>query len=442
MQTDDVMAVEIASGPMLGTVRPPGSKSLTNRGLLLAALADGESVLRGALLDADDAQRMMTALRTLGVGIEVDGDVVRVRGVSGRFPSGGELFLNNAGTATRFLTAAACLASEAVTIDGNERMRERPIGELVDLLRRLGIDVEERGQEGFVPIRVSPSGVEGGDLQVATTLSSQFISALYMVGLFLEGELTIELVGDITSPSYLEMTLDLMRQLGAGDRIVMEEGLRRVTVKGGGLRGFELDVEPDASGATYLWAMGALVGGSRVFVPGLDSGSLQGDARFVELLSGTGANVEEVDGGTRVSAGGGIRAIEADLSLMPDAAMTIAAVCAFADGVSELRGLRTLRVKETDRIEAMRVELGKVGVGVEVFEHASADGEGRDEGIRITPMAGVEGEPVVFETYDDHRMAMSLALVGLRRPGVSIADPACVGKTYAGYWEDLARLRG
>lgn len=421
-------------------VRPPGSKSLTNRALLLAGLAEGESVLRHALTDADDAQRMMGALRQLGAGVEVEGARVGVRGVGGRWRTGGrgaELFLNNAGTATRFLAAAALVADGPVTIDGNARMRQRPIGELVSALEELGAGVEELGQGGCPPLRISPppeSGLRGAEVSFGRTQSSQFISALLLVGVAMPEGLTARLGDEITSASYVGMTVALLDRVGA--RVRTADGLSVVQVLPG-LRGFELEIEPDASGATYFWAAAAITPGATVRVPGL-AGSMQGDAGFPWVLERMGARAWEEKGRLVVRGREEARPVHGamvDMSDMPDAAVTLAVVAAFADRRSVIRGVRTLRVKETDRIEALRRELAKVGALVE------ADAAGDPDTMTVTP-PGVpleqQREPVEFETYDDHRMAMALGLIGLRRPGVWLKDPGCVRKTYANYYTDLA----
>lgn len=428
-------------------IRPPGSKSLTNRALLLAALADGVSTLRGPLLGADDAERMIAALTVLGARFDRRDGTVVIRGVGGRWrPAGAEvrLDLGNAGTATRFLAAAALLSPVPVVIDGNARMRERPIGDLAEALRALGARVEHLATPGFPPLRVHPCASKRSEPAAAsfgTLASSQFVSALLLAGPWLGG-LDLALPENLTSKSYVEMTVGLMRRVGA--RVEASEDWRRVRVAPGGIGPFEYEVETDASGATYFWAVAAIVPGACVRVPGLAVGSLQGDAAFPDLLARMGADVLRDGGGDWVGVVGprSLRGVEADLADMPDTAMTAAAVAAFAEGPSLFRGLRTLRVKETDRIEAMRRELGRVGVGVE-------PGAGGDDGaIRIVPPVGgagseVRAPEVDFDTYDDHRMAMSLALIGLRRPGVRVKNPGCVAKTYPGYWQDLAVcLRG
>ncbi|MBY0112887.1 MAG: 3-phosphoshikimate 1-carboxyvinyltransferase [Phycisphaerales bacterium] len=461
------------------SLRTPGSKSLTNRALLLAALAEGESTLRSPLLEADDARRMRAALEQLGVGLslerEGEDEVLRVRGVGGAWKTTGEVTvnLNNAGTATRFLAAAALLGSGGgsapIVIDGNARMRERPIGELAEVLTQLGAKIEYVGRDGYPPLRIHPLAERKGPgrvLDIPTTQSSQFISAILMVAPWLAGGLTIRLTGEITSPTYIEMTIGLLQQVGA--MVKTSEDLRVIRVgppsaQTIGLKAFDYDVEPDASGATYFWAAAAINPGSMARVTGLSHRSLQGDADFPSLLARMGAVVEqhpatqaaphgvanplampairdESDPRTHfigICGPGRLEPIMADLSKMPDTAMTLASVACFAPGMSILRGLRTLRVKETDRIEAMRNELTKIGVKIDCPVMGDHDVMG------ITPPPGdmaLASSRVEFDTYDDHRMAMSLALIGLRRPNVFIKDPQCVAKTYPTFWRDLARL--
>ncbi len=363
-------------------------------------------------------------------------------------PEGVRLDLGNAGTATRFLAAAALLSPNPVVIDGNERMRQRPIGELVESLERLGAVAEYLGRPGCPPVRIVPPTDPGRGpalLELGSTRSSQFISGLLLAAPWLPRGLTLKLRGEVTSASYVAMTVGLLERLGAcvrtsADLRVIRVGPASGRPHGGGLDAFEYEVEPDASGATYFWAAAAMSPGSSCRVLGLDERSLQGDARFPRVLEAMGARVECGEGWTEVT-GAGVRPIEVDMSDMPDAIMTLAAVASLADGASLLRGVRTLRVKETDRIEALRAELGKVDVGVE------CPFEGDPGAMRIVPPAGgmdrSRGVPVVeFETYDDHRMAMSLALIGLVRPNVVVRDPACVWKTYPGFWSDLRGVYG
>ena len=435
--------ISTPDAPFRAEVTTPGSKSLTNRALLIAALCDGKSLIKHALLDADDAKRMRAALNQLGVTTEYfpNTDALVIKGRNGQLKGNVEINLNNAGTATRFLTAAACFASGPITIDGNERMRQRPIGELLRLLRAYEISIDELGDPGCPPIRINPTPdgtLTGGSLVVPTTLSSQYISALLMIAPWTEQGVALHLEGDITSPSYIEMTLRLLQTIGV-DNIQYESDLRTMYVGPPAPPAFEYDVEPDASGATYFQAAAAIVPGARVTNRGITFNALQSDARFPMLLQQMGADVTYNDAGVTVTGADAIAPIDADLSLMPDAAMTLAAVAAFATGPSTLRGLRTLRVKETDRIAALKNELEKIGARVDVFD------DGDDEAITITPdpVTANGTDPVAFDTYDDHRMAMSMALIGLRRRGVLINDPACVGKTYPGFWDDFdAMLAG
>jgi 3-phosphoshikimate 1-carboxyvinyltransferase len=418
-------------------IRPPGSKSLSNRAVLLAALASGASRISGALVDADDARVMLAALRTLGAEVTESGTELSIRGVGGRWTPrepAPVLNLHNAGTATRFLAAASLLAPGPVTIDGNARMRQRPIGELTGLLGALGVQAEFLGTPGFPPVRLTPGEArQRGTIEIPTTQSSQFISALLLVAPWLEGGLSIRLVGEVTSAPYVRMTTGQMRRLGA--RIDESADGREIRVEPGPLAGFLTTIEPDASGATCPLAAAAVVPGLSVRVPGLGADSLQGDTGFADLLGRMGAKVERGPDFVRVTGTGELRGIEADLSDMPDAALALAAACAMARGRSMLTGLRTLRVKETDRIEALRTELSRVGVRCPALAHDP-------DSLVIEPPDSLGTGQVVFQTYDDHRMAMSMALIALRRPGVVIHDPACVAKTYAGYWRDFAAMAG
>ncbi len=438
-------------------IRPPGSKSLTNRALLLAGLASGTSRLRRPLLEADDAQRMLAALAQLGAPARTtpEGDLL-VDGVGGRWkaPAAGlTLNLNNAGTATRFLAAAALLSPSPVTIDGNDRMRQRPIGELGQALARMGAGVDYLLADGFPPMRVAPPAdlrTLKTSLSFPTTQSSQFISALALIGPWLPAGITIRLTGQITSESYIAMTLGLLQRLGAqvrssaDSRVVRVGGSSDPAAIGPGLPAFDLSIEPDASSATYFWGAAAMIPGARARVVGLGDDSLQGDSDFPDQLAAMGATVTKAAGDDpwiQVRGPAHLTPIMADLADMPDTAMTLAAVACFARGTTVLKGLRTLRVKETDRIAALQNELGKLGVTI--VTPVSGD----DGALSLTPPEGgidcsPTCPPVELETYDDHRMAMSLALIGLRRPRVFIKDPRCVAKTYATFWRDFSGLYG
>jgi 3-phosphoshikimate 1-carboxyvinyltransferase len=437
-----IPALARGRGPFSARIRPPGSKSLTNRALLLAALASGTSRIHRPLLGADDTDRMIRALTALGAQVRTADATLDITGVGGRWKCGAQtrLDLGNAGTATRFLAAASLLAPAPIVIDGNDRMRQRPIGELTEALAQLGVVAEFPGAPGCPPVRLipPPAPPRGATLTLRTTQSSQFISALLLVAPWLPGGLTLRLEGEVTSRSYVQMTVGLLDALGGAVRT--SDDLRVVRVSPPPPAPFSYTVEPDASGATYFWAAPMLFPGAVCRVEGLDNRSLQGDAQFPDLLARMGGTIVRDESpciGIRGPAS--IAPVMADLSDMPDAAMTLAAVACFASGRSLLRGLRTLRVKETDRIAALQTELAKVGVKVDTNVLGDPDA------ITITPPPGgvacaAGGPPIEFDTYDDHRMAMSLALIGLRRPNTFVRNPACVAKTYPAFWRDLASL--
>jgi 3-phosphoshikimate 1-carboxyvinyltransferase len=428
----------------------PGSKSLTNRALLLAALAEGTTTLTGVLF-ADDTRRMLEALPKLGVDLEVDesAEAVRVAGLNGACRGQGtaerpvELFLGNAGTATRFLTAACTLGQGIYRIDGVERMRQRPIGQLVEPLRQLGARIEHPQAEGFPPLVVY-AGMDraatdpGFRVRIAPTLSSQYISALMMIGPCLPAGLALDLLPPVTSLPYVHMTRRLMERFGAEAEMDHREawgGPLAMRIPPTGYRAREEDIEPDASSATYFLAAAAIgPAGSSCTVQGLTKDSLQGDVNFADILGALGAQVVYGPDGITVSAPPAdqpLQATDVHMGEMPDAAMTLAVVALFARGTTAIRGLGNLRVKETDRLTALKTELNKLGAYARV--------QGDD--LIISPPPTGELTPATVQTYDDHRMAMSFALAGLRQEGVVIHDPACCGKTYPDFFEDLQRLR-
>jgi 3-phosphoshikimate 1-carboxyvinyltransferase len=422
--------------PFEVTLRPPGSKSLTNRALLLASLADGESTIRRPLL-ADDTQRMLEALRALGFGVEVveGGEALRVAGTGGTIPADrADLHLGNAGTAMRPLTAACCLGRGQYTLDGIARMRQRPIGELVEPLNQIGGRVTYLGEAGFPPLKIAAHGLVGGRVKMRPTLSSQFITALAMVAPCCEHGLTIDFQGPITSRPYVELTLGLMKRFGVRGELINTNGGAQLAVRSGTYRPIDYDVEPDASNATYLLAAAAIVPDSRCTVEGLGRRSLQGDTGFADVLERMGARVTRGDHAITVAspAAGRLAGIDIDLNHMPDAAMTLATIAAVAEGPTTIRNVGNWRVKETDRMAAMQAELSKLGATVQI--------DGDD--ITITPPPGHRLRPAAIDTYDDHRMAMSFAILGLppESPGVTINDPRCVEKTFPDFFAYLDRL--
>ncbi len=419
-----------------GTVRLPGSKSISNRALLLAALAKGATVLRGAL-DADDTQVMRAALGRLGVRIfEGAPGELRVAGVGagvgGLFPIGNnELFLGNAGTAFRPLTAVLALSGGEYLLSGTARMHERPIGDLVDALRAIGARIEYARKEGFPPLRILPGKIRlDAAVRVRGDVSSQFLSALLMA-LPPAGGGTIEVEGELISKPYVEITLGMMQRFGVA---VERVGWREFRVPASSYRSpGELRVEGDASSASYFLAAGAIAGGP-VRVEGVGRASVQGDARFCEVLEKMGAKVtigeDWIEAGRDASAAK-LRAFDLDLNHIPDAAMTAAVMALFADGPCTLRNIASWRVKETDRIAAMATELRKLGATVDA---------GSDFLRVAPPESWILNPGVAIDTYDDHRMAMCFSLAALAGVPVTINDPDCVAKTYPDYFAAFASI--
>jgi 3-phosphoshikimate 1-carboxyvinyltransferase len=418
-----------------GTVRLPGSKSISNRVLLLAALADGETIVSN-LLDSDDTRVMLAALDTLGVDVRNDGQSCVVKGLGGAFPvKSAELFLGNAGTAVRPLTAALALSGGEYRVHGVPRMHERPIGDLVDGLRQIGAQIDYEANAGFPPLRIHPSTIAvDRPIRVRGDVSSQFLTALLM-SLPLAGKtgdaIVIEVDGELISKPYIEITIKLMERFGIA---VERDGWSRFTIPAGAryVSPGAIAVEGDASSASYFLAAGAL-GGGPLRVEGVGRASIQGDVNFADALIRMGANVMLGDDWIEVrgveSDDGRLAAVDMDCNLIPDAAMTIAVAALFAKGTTTLRNIASWRVKETDRIAAMATELRKVGATVE---------EGADY-LVVTP-PDVLTPNAAIDTYDDHRMAMCFSLVSLGGVPVRINDPKCVAKTFPDYFERFATL--
>ena len=410
-----------------GTVRLPGSQSISNRVLLLAALAGGETEVRD-LLASDDTERMLDALRALGVGVDhLGGENWLIKGCGGRFPvKQAELFLGNAGTAFRPLTAALALAGGNYVLKGVARMHERPIGDLVDGLRQLGANVAYLGNEGYPPLHLKPATLTpGGSVKVRGDVSSQFLTGLLMA-LPLTGQtVAVDVVGELISKPYIEITLATMARFGVK---VEREGWQRFTVKAGSryVSPGTIYVEGDASSASYFLALGA-IGGGPVRVEGVGRDSIQGDVKFAEALEKMGARIEMGPNWMEARAPeSGLIAVDLDCNHIPDAAMTLATAALFAKGTTTLRNIASWRVKETDRIAAMATELRKLGAIVE---------EGADF-IRIKPAAL---RPAAIDTYDDHRIAMCFSLAAFGTP-LRINDPKCVAKTFPDYFECFAKV--
>ncbi len=418
-----------------GTVRLPGSKSISNRMLLLAALARGKTEIR-ELLASDDTHVMLMALKKLGVHWQQYGESqdYAVDGTGGTWPNhSADLFMGNAGTAIRPLTAALAAIGGDYTIHGVARMHERPIGDPVDSLNAAGASIDYTGNPGYPPLHIRQGHLRPSRMQVRGNVSSQFLTALLMAGPLMarDHELSIEVIGELISKPYIEITLNLMRRFGVE---VQRDGWSSFTIPAGlqYKSPGAIHVEGDASSASYFLAAGAIAGGP-VRVEGVGRSSIQGDVRFVEALQQMGADITMGDNWIEARSTGVLKAIDADFNHIPDAAMTIAVAALYADGTSMLRNIGSWRVKETDRLSAMATELRKLGALVE---------EGADY-LRVTPPIVLD--PAAIDTYDDHRMAMCFSLPSLNgaaRDGttVRINDPKCVAKTFPEYFEAFAQI--
>jgi len=415
-------------GPLDATLRVPGSKSLTNRALVAAALAEGESGLASAL-DGDDTKVMRGALRALGVAVDdSDPERWRVVGTGGalRAPEA-PLFAGNSGTTARFLTAAATLANGPCLVDGDARMRERPIDDLVRALAGLGARVEILGRDGCPPVRVAGGGLPGGEVEIEAGRSSQYVSAVLLAAPCARRDVVLRFArGVLVSRPYVELTLRLMRAFGA-EADWCDGGAGARARAGRPYRGREHTIEPDASAAAYPFCAAAIAGG-RVRVPGLPAGSAQADLLLLPILERMGCRVRR--DGDRVEVCGPaerLRGVDVDMNALPDAVLALAVTALFAEGPTRIRNVGNLRIKETDRLAALETELRKLGARA----RAGAD----DLVIWPGPLRGA-----AIDTYGDHRMAMAFALAGLRVPGVVIRDPACVSKTWPEYFSALGHL--
>ena len=426
--------LEITLPPLLGpiapsTVRVPGSKSLTNRALIVAALANGETTLTGAL-DSEDTRVMVAALGKLGIKVDHDAESARIKiqGCANKIPAReADLFVVNSGTSLRFLTAMLSTASGVYRLDGTARMRERPVADLLQALNGLGADATSDLGTGCPPITIKASGLDGGYAFVRGDVSSQFLSGLLMALPYSRDVTTVEVEGVLVSRPYVAMTTHVMEEFGVR---VQNRKDRRFDVRPAAYTGRTYAIEPDASAASYFFAAAAITGGT-VTVEGLGTDSIQGDMGFVDILEHMGCTVTRARTSTTVT-GGPLRAIDVDMNAISDTVMTLAVVALFAQGITRIRNVGHIRHKETDRIAALATELRKLGATITE----------QPDGLILFPPEGPVTTPATIKTYDDHRMAMAFALVSLKVPGVTILDPACVAKTYPGFWDDLAGLRG
>jgi 3-phosphoshikimate 1-carboxyvinyltransferase len=416
---------------LTGEIHLPGSKSISNRALLLASMARGTTRLIN-LLQSDDTRYMLQALAQLGIQIERQADDYVVHGVAGPLVTEARtesLDLGLAGTALRPLTAALTLGRGTFQLDGTARMRERPIAHLVDGLRQLGAQIRYLGVEGYPPVEVTGTGLQAGVVQMQGNISSQFLTSLLLAAPLAKGIVNVEIIGEQVSQPYLDITVDMMRRFGAN---AGHEDYQRFTVQPGRYQSpGRLLVEGDASTATYFLAAGAIAGAG-ITVHGIGTGSVQGDVAFVDVLRAMGAEVTVEAESVRVAPGAGEKLTAADLDLnhIPDAAMTVAVLALFAAGTTTIRNIYNWRVKETDRLDAMARELAKVGATVV---------EGNDF-LEITPPERWQSASI--DTYDDHRMAMCFALCSLGGVPITINDPDCVSKTFPEYFSEFDRLAG
>ena len=419
MSMSGVIQIEPLDAAPDAVVAVPGSKSITNRALLCAALAEGESTLHGALV-ARDTRAMMDAVEVLGATIELDEAAAAVK-VSGAGTSvatrPGRIDAGQSGTTARFILAALAIGRTECVVDGDEQLRARPMGPIVDALGQIHASVRSLGRPGHLPLAVE-GPAHGGVVSLPGHVSSQFLSGLLMAGARYERGIAVELTSPLVSAPYVEMTRAVMAAFG-----VVSDGLHVVH---GSYRSSVYAVEPDASAASYFYAAAAITGG-RITVDGLGAASIQGDVAFTDILERMGARVERSPEAITVSGTGILHGVDVDMSDISDTAQTLAAVAVFADSPTRVRGIGFIRRKESDRIAATVAELRRGGI----------EAREEDDGFVIVPGAL---RPVRFDTHDDHRMAMSLALLGLRSPGVQLTNPDCVAKTYPQFFEHLARL--
>ncbi len=425
--------------PLNATVRVPGSKSLTNRVLLISALANGTTKITNALF-SDDSRYFAQALQTLGFEVQLDepNHEMTVTGLGGKIPAQkAELFIGNAGTAARFLSAFLTLGHGEYILDGDSRMRQRPIGDLVESITQLGATIQTVTQYAVrntihLPLKISANGLTGGKTKIAGDISSQFLSALLMVAPYAQTPIEIELTTELNSKPYVDMTISIMQDFGLE---VKRDGYQRFTISPTNyLPITNYPIESDASAASYFFAAPAICGGT-VKVENISCNSIQGDIAFLNILEQMGCVVTETDNSITVHrphrplAGSSIVGIDIDLRDLPDTAQTLAAIAPFASSPTRIRGIASARLKETDRIHATCTELTRLGVRVE--EH--------EDGMTIYPTFDLQ--PANIQTYNDHRMAMAFSLIGLRFDGVTIENPACVSKTFPDFFNELETLR-
>ena len=409
-----------------GTIRPPGSKSITNRALACAAMADGTTSLHG-ILDSDDTRWMIEGLQQLGLDLRFNraNRMLHIAGTCGNLPSRqAELFAGNSGTTIRFLTALLATVDGQFRLDGVPRMRQRPIGDLIGALNQLGTNAWCTNGDDCPPVQIESTGLSGGSATVRGSISSQFLSALLMAAPYAQTPVEVRVEGELVSQPYVAMTLKVMEAFGVE---TLNHAMQRFEIQAPACyQAREYEIEPDATAASYFWAAAAITGGV-VTVDGLSRDqSLQGDVQFCDCLEQMGCSVNASENQITVQ-GGNLRGIDVDMNGISDTVQTLAVIALFADGPTSIKNIGHIRYKETDRIGNLAIELRKLGARVE--EH--------EDGLCVIPS---QLRPAEIQTYDDHRMAMSLALAGLRVPDVVVLNPACTAKTYPDYFQDLQSL--
>jgi len=412
--------------PLNASIRVPGSKSLTNRALLIAALADGKTTLSNALF-SDDSQYFVGALQKLGFEVELNPEhkKMSVWGLGGKIPaSSAELFIGNSGTTARFLTAFISLGNGNFILDGELRMRERPIIDLLVALRILGAKMDAENK--CPPVIIIASGLAGGKTQIAGNISSQYLSALLMVAPYAQSPVDIEVSTELNSKPYIDMTLAIMRDFGVE---VERDHYKRFRIQPANYSSIpNYAIESDASAASYFFAAPAICGGT-VRVNNISRESVQGDIDFLDILAKMGCKVKEGENTIEVTGPDKLRGVDVDMRNISDTAQTLSAIAPFASSPTRIRGIASARVKETDRVAAVCTELARLGIQVEEFE----------DGMKIYPCENIK--PATIQTYNDHRMAMAFSLIGLRAEGVQIENPDCVAKTFPDFFDVLEELR-
>jgi 3-phosphoshikimate 1-carboxyvinyltransferase len=422
----DSLQITPTAGPVHGRIRPPGSKSITNRALVCAALASGTSTLSGALA-SEDTRVMIESLARLGIQVETshEREMLIVAGTNGQVPAlEAELFCANSGTTIRFLTAVATLGHGSYRLDGVARMRERPIADLSDALNQLGAQIVSESESGCPPVVVHANGLPGGPARIRGDISSQFLSAILLTAPAARSAIELVIEGSLVSKPYIKMTIEVMKSFGVD--VHFDDSFSKFTIEAPQTyQPTQYVIEPDASAASYFWAAAAICGGT-VTVDGLSDRSLQGDIEFVSCLTRMGCEVHR-DPNSITVVGRPLHGVELDMNRISDTVQTLAVVALFAAGPTIIKNVAHIRHKETDRIAAVATELRKLGA--DVMEYP--------DGLTITPK---ELQAASVDTYRDHRMAMSFALAGLRIPGIRINDPGCVDKTYPRFFDDLVKL--